>query len=394
MPKAQLKARPAAVSGNAAVLDIRRERGEWVVEFMSEPRNGTERLWFNLECTGAGGRRVRFAWMNAHLCLGTGSAEAMANARPVVRLDAGDWRRVKKVQVHERPLGGHFLTFTTPAPCRRVQAAFCYPYGPDDLKATLKKTRGIWDVEAIGLTGKGRELLRVHAAADKKRPGRPGVYIVARQHSGEVPGTWVLDGILRAVAAEEPARRLRRIEWWAVPFVDLDGAVEGNYGKDCFPIDFNRAWADMPMRPEVGAIQEDLRYFAEGRRRRLVLDLHGPGGGETRVYMMHPRKNAPKAQREAAKSLQECICAQIPEQPPERLGVVPEYGIRWNWRHNLSSWAWDGLNKTLGVTIETAYQPIGDGLWSDRDDYREIGRRLANAAAVWLTRRRKPKARP
>jgi hypothetical protein len=73
--------------------------------------------------------------------------------------------------------------------------------------------------------------------------------------------------------------------------------------------------------------------------------------------------------------------------------VVPEYGIRWNWRHNLSSWAWDGLDKTLGVTIETAYQPIGDGLWSDRDDYREIGRRIANAAAVWLTRRRKPKAR-
>lgn len=389
MPGAKLRVHPVALSGNGVVLDVRRTRGEWVVAFMSEPRNGTESLWFNLECTGAGGSRVRFLWLNAHLCLGTGSAEAMANVRPVMRMDGGDWQRVGHVEVQERRRGGHFVAFATPERCRRVQTAFCYPYGPDDLKITLRATERTWEVETIGLTGMGRELLRLHADADRKRPGRPGIYIVARQHAGEVPASWVLDGILRAVASEETGGQLRGVEWWAVPFVDLDGAIQGNYGKDCFPIDFNRSWAEMPMRPEVGAIQQDMRHFAEGRRRRLILDLHGPGGGETRLYMMHPRKNAPKAQREAAQSLQECISKQIPEQPPERLGVVPEYGIRWDWRHNLSSWAWDALGRTLGVTVETAYQPMYEGLWSDRDDYREIGRRIANAAAVWVTGKRR-----
>lgn len=391
MPRGRLKAGPAAVSGNGVVLKARRVGGDWVVEFMSEPRSGTESLWFNLECSGAGGSTVRFVWLNAHLCLGTGSAEAMENVRPVMRLDGGDWQRVKRVKVHERSGGGHFLAFTTPAPCRRVQVAFCYPYGPDDLNATLKATKSVWDVVTIGLTGEGRELLRLRAQADVKRTGRPGVYIVARQHAGEVPGSWVLDGILRAVAREKPGRGLRGVEWWVVPFVDLDGVLAGNYGKDCFPIDFNRAWADMPMRPEVGAIQKDLQYFVEGRSRRLVLDLHGPGGGETRMYLMHPRKDAPKAQREAAQGIEKCLRAQIPEQAPERLGVVPEYGTRWEWRHNLSSWAWGSLGKTLGVTIETAYQPLNEGQWSDRDDYREIGRRVANAAAAWVSRERKAK---
>jgi len=383
-----LKVGPAAVSGNGVVLDVRRERRSWVVEFMAESRNSPESLWFHLQCTGAGGRKIRFAWLNAHVCLGTGSAEAMANVRPVVRLDNGDWQRINEVEVVERPTGGHFLTFATPTPCRRAAVAFCYPYGPDELDATLKETGGFWEVEAIGLSAKGRQLLRLHAHPDRERRGRPGAYVVARQHSGETPGSWVLDGLLRAVAAEEPPGRLRGIEWWIVPFVDIDGAVEGNYGKDTLPIDFNRAWSPMPMRPEVHAIQSDLRYFAASRSRRFVLDLHGPGGGETRMYQFQCREDRPKAHRKATESFTPFFAAEIPEQPPENLGVVPRYGSRWDSNHTLSCWAWDELDKTLGLTIETAYQPMNDGAWSGREDYREIGRRVACAVAAWLTRRR------
>ena len=390
MPNPRLRVGPPAVSGNGVVLDVRRQRGEWVVEFMSEPRNAPECLWFNLDCIGAAGSRIRFLWSNAHLCLGTGSAEAMANVRPVVRLDGGDWERVPEVEVKQRPLGGHLVAFATPSPCRRAQAAFCYPYSPEDLGATLKKVKGCWQLAVIGLTGRGRGLLRLHSMADGDKQARPGVYIVARQHAGETPGSWVLDGILRAVAADKPTGSLRRVHWRAVPFADLDGVVAGDYGKDSFPVDFNRAWSAMPMRPEVAAIQQDMRHFAEGRPRRLVLDLHGPGGGETRAYVMYPRKDRPKAQQQAARSFQACFAAQIPEQPAERLGVVPDYGTRWEVGHNLSSWAWDGLNKTLAVTIETAYQPMNEGRWSDRDDYREIGRRIARAAAAWLLAARAP----
>jgi hypothetical protein len=179
-----------------------------------------------------------------------------------------------------------------------------------------------------------------------------------------------------------------------VPFVDLDGVVEGNYGKDSLPIDFNRAWASMPMRPEVAAIQRDTQCFADGRARRFVLDLHGPGGGETRIYQMHCRKDRPRAQRQAAQGFNTLFAAEIPEQPPERLRVVPEYGSRWDLNHNLSSWAWDHLGKTLAVTIETAYQPMNDGRWASRDDYGEIGHRVARAVAGWLTRRETRKVSP
>lgn len=388
MSSTALRVGPAKVSGNGVVLEVRREGGEWLVAFMCEPRNSPESLWFHLECTGAGGRRIRFAWLNAHVCLGTESAEAMANVRPVVRLDNGRWQRVRQVEVLKLPLGGHYLEFTTPAACRRAAAAFCYPYGPQDLQATLRHTHGFWAVETIGLTAKGRQLVRLHADAERKRSGRPGAYILARQHSGETPGSWVLDGLLRAVAAEHPPARLRRVEWWAVPFVDLDGVVEGNYGKDTLPIDFNRAWACMAMRPEVHAIQHDMQYFAEGRQRRLVLDLHGPGGGETRVYHLGCRRDRPRAHRRANDSFTPFLEAEISEQGPERAGVVPEYASRWDWNHAVKCWAWDELNETLGVTLETAYQPIQGTGWSTEEDYRQIGGRVARVAAAWLTRPR------
>lgn len=402
MASEELKVGPAPVSGNGAVTNVRRARGAWVVEFMSEPRTSPEPLWFHLRCEGAGQRRIRFVWLNADGCLGLGTAKSLRNVRPVLRLDDGPWRRVERVRLKRRTTGGQALTFATPAACCRASAAFCYPYGPDDLERTLMETGEVWDAETIGLTGNGRRLLRLRrcpvnsrgAGSKGRRKARPGAYVIARQHAGETPGSWVLDGLLRAVAATEAGPRhararhavpLREIDWWVVPLVDLDGAVEGNYGKDALPIDFNRAWSQMPMRPEVLAIQRDMRRFAGHVGRRLVLDLHAPGGGEKRFYMFLCGDDRPAPQREAGESLIPYVAAEFPEIPRHSLAVVPRYPSRWDKNHTATAWAWDHLDGTLGVTFETAYQAIGHGPWLEPEHYRDVGRRIARAAAAALS---------
>jgi hypothetical protein len=384
MPRSgELRAGPAAVSGNGVVLEMKSGRRGWTVEFMAEPRSSPEPLWFHLECEGAGERAVRFVWRNADGCLGLHRRRDLRNVRPVIRLDEGNWQRVERVRVLKRPAGGHELSFRTPAPCERVAAAFCYPYGLRELAQTIGETGDAWQREPIGLSGEGRPLLRLQGPAGTEGAQSAGVCVIARQHAGETPGSWALDGVLRAVAASDGGV-LRRVAWWVVPFVDVDGVVRGDYGKDAQPVDFNRAWSAQPMRPEVLALQRDLRRFAALHRRRLLLDLHAPGGGERSFYQYLPREGRPEEQRRAAGALASRLSASMEPFGTRPSVLVPDYPSRWDVNHTVTCWCWDWLDETPGVCIETPYQAIGDGAWPTPDDYRKLGRGIARGVAAWL----------
>jgi hypothetical protein len=325
---------------------------------------------------------VRFFWRNAALCLGLRDVASLTSVRPVVCMDDGEWRRVEETSLVQSPTGHVALQFETPEGCTDCSAAFCFPYGHSQLRRAVRETAGTWHIETLDVSAGGRPLVRL--LSPSAEGNEAGVYIVARQHSGETPGSWVLDGILRAVAGEDAGGPLHDADWWAVPFVNVDGVVEGDYGKDPMPADFNRAWAPMPLRPEVYAIQRDMMHFAGRYGRRLVLDLHAPGGGETGLYQFLPREGRPDEQRTAAESFAPLLAAQFPDVPAESISRVPDYPSRWDSNHTATCWAWDHLDGTLGVSIETSYQALTEEVRLLPEDYRDIGRRLAAVAVAWL----------
>lgn len=383
MSRRTVEVGPAPRCGNGKVLQVMTEEETATVGFMSEPRTSPQPLWFHLRADGVAERRMRFVWQNADGCLGLGSREHLENARPVASADGGAWQRIATTEVVERPEGGHILQFDAPPAKETLSVAFCYPYGPEDLHRTFRELRSVWECDAIGLTGAGRQLLRLRRPDPEREGCAAGVYVAARQHAGETPGSWVLDGLLREVAETEGAPGDgEALDWWVVPFVDLDGAVSGDYGKDALPYDFNRAWAPMPMRPEVQAIQQDMRRFAARRAPRFALDLHAPGGGETAFYHFHPREDRPEAQREIGQAFTPFLKEQFPEM--EEVSRVPRYASRWDTNETLTGWVWDHLKETPGISIETPYQHLGEGKWLEPDDYREIGRRVARAAAGFV----------
>lgn len=112
-----------------------------------------------------------------------------------------------------------------------------------------------------------------------------GIYVLGRQHSGEVTGNWEMDGMLRYLSSAEGADALERFAWWFVPFVDTDGVAEGYYGKDQAHNDLNRAWhRNFPRRIELRAVQQDMRVWQQTTQARLMLDMHAPGHGERESY--------------------------------------------------------------------------------------------------------------
>jgi predicted deacylase len=243
-----------------------------------------------------------------------------------------------------------------------------------EVEALVAETGGAWRADTIGFSQGARPLVRL--SNDPGAPGsdRPGLYVLARQHSGETPGSWVLDGFLRRLAEAGDAAPMV----WAVPLANIDGVEGGDYGKDNFPYDLNRAWGPAPMRHETLVLQRDARRFADRCRPVAGLDFHAPGGCQTEgVYAYVPD---PETEADAAAATRPWVAAFAEALGPglaaPKFGVVARYASRWA-TPGFRRFAWSELG-VPALTIETPYARCGRTVLT-RDVYRDVGRRLADA---------------
>lgn len=272
--------------GNVRVLKVWRDGDCLEVEFAPDPRGGIKTLWFDFRMNegeaqnpepppGTLALTLRFAGN----ITGGGTPDTL---RPVFREKDKNWIRLKAPDEVMSPDGISSLTWRLPYPAGPTEFAFCFPYGRDEFDTLLKRSKGYWEEREVGLTQEGRILKRVSNNIFKgceACPNPHGLYIVARQHAGETPGSWVLDGMLDAISRAKP------VNWcvWAVPFANLDDVLSGAYGKDPYPYDLNRAWGiGKPMRHETLVMQKDIHRWAERCKPELVLDLHAPGACDIR----------------------------------------------------------------------------------------------------------------
>jgi hypothetical protein len=326
----------------------------------------------------------------ADALLGGGSAKGVC---PVYKTERRDWERVEAVAAAEAADGQPLLSWRVPGNEGTVRVALCYPYGEAEREMLVRKLAPVFRSDAIGL------------ANSHGQPGsaRPGIYCVARQHAGETPGSWVLDGFLRGIAAAGEDAPLT----WAVPFVDEDGVHAGRYGKDSFPWDFNRAWGaggfpheqydelgSQPMRFEVRCIQADLSRWVRRCRPLAVLDFHAPGMCEAEgIYCFLRDLAADGSPTEADRGW----IAAFREKLGETLAAVPfahsgRYHSRWN-TARIADYAGDVL-KLRAFSFETPYGRAGDTVLT-RETYQRAGQYLAAAVcSVSCQRTTSPDEKP
>lgn len=130
---------------------------------------------------------------------------------------------------------------------------------PDFRLGVLCKSRGGRDVELVEIGG-----------------GKTGnaILLTSRHHCQEMAATHALEGIMRAVLADDAfGREFRsRHTLYVVPFVDKDGVEDGDQGKGRIPRDHGRDYGGESIYSETAAI----RNLIERVRPFLVLDLHCP----------------------------------------------------------------------------------------------------------------------
>ncbi|MEW6355704.1 MAG: M14-type cytosolic carboxypeptidase [Planctomycetota bacterium] len=268
-----------------------------VVTFLAPWDSSPLPMWFHFCIRGAKGWTVRFVLMNANRCLGGESSYANLRVRPVVTDDPPTmrpserrWRRIPKKDLSHNSTTGQF-SFSARIGSDEAYVAHCFPYGLaewQELVSDFSRNRCLIP-GIIGKTAMGRAIPHARITEGPAR-GKKVIWLTARHHSGETPGSWALEGTLRWLLSDDRrARDLRsRYRFRVVPFADLDGVIEGYYGKERAPLDFNRAYIEDTPRPEVGHILREV--LAMGARNLAFFDYHAPGaGGPHQVFLKEHR---------------------------------------------------------------------------------------------------------
>ncbi|MGC9347558.1 MAG: hypothetical protein ACP5JG_05415 [Anaerolineae bacterium] len=366
----------AVAYGNACETTIDVDGETLVVTFAPDPHGGPETLWFRFRLRRRGDAdpegdvtRIRLVLKHAYNMLGGNDLLTM---RPVVRTEAVGWKRLPMGTTHDLADGRSQVAWTVDAPEDYLDIAYCYPYGMDEIELLLEETDGYWRPDTIGASQSARPLVRLSNSYGEENGQRPGLYLLARQHAGEVSGSWVLDGFLRHIATLGDDAPLV----WAVPLTNIDGVEQGDYGKDNFPYDLNRAWGRPPMRHEVLVFQNDMRRWRDRCKPVLGIDFHAPGACESSgVYAYIPDPNVDRAAHDVVKSWSDRTQATLsPKYAAEDFARVARYPSRWE-TPSFRSYGWYQLGVPC-ITYENPYAMVGDHVLTI-EDYREIGARIA-----------------
>ena len=364
--------------GNGLLLGADESGGRSALRFAAEPRNCPQALWFHFRLSGLGGRGVRVVLANPEQTLG---GSDWSRNRPVCRCGDGPWARLGLPGRVDTAGGRVEWAWDIDADADEIEMAHCFPYQLAELEATLARLEGAFQAEMIGVTLAGRPMPRVF----NRLPGgnQPGVFLTARHHAGETPGSWALDGLMRHVAAH--TRLFEKIAWWAVPMVNLDDVIAGSYGKDPFPHDCNRAYGPgTPRRPEAFAVMRDAGRLKDTCTRMLFIDIHAPGHPERANYVpLRGWDNDSPITPIGEEFANRFLAAQPADIRSPKAHVTPKPGGNDVYAGTSSrTWAQTVLG-VEAISLEISYQGNEEKDYAV-EDYHRLGAALAETAAQWV----------
>ena len=356
-----------AVEGDTITLrpDLRDTQGHW--------------FYWHVRVRQAAGRTLRFVFPN-NACIGTRG--------PAVSFDAGaTWRWLTNDIF---PHADHF-DVTLPDDAHDVRLAMTIPYGPAQLDAFLAHLDPAASItrETLCTSNAGHDvpLLRI---GNRDNPDTR-VLVTARHHACESMASFVLEGMLAAALAD--AALMQRVELMLIPFVDHDGVVAGDQGKNRAPHDHNRDYGGDSVHRETAAIRELIPQWSAGRL-RVGIDLHCPWlrnnpageGHNEKVYQVGKQDPAQWAQQQRfGKLLEANLTGELPYQQSNDL----PFGEDWNTGSNYGSfksstrWIAEQEGVELATTFEIPYANA-QGVEVHIEPCRTLGRDILAALRAYL----------
>ncbi len=333
---------------------------------------------------GAAGRTLTFNFTGAY------GGTVVGVRGPVVSFDRGaTW---------SYPLDGasgqSSFTYTFPTDADEVWFYECHPYHQSDWEAFLVRhadKRGTsFETGVLCQTKKGRDV-------EKARFGcltnpKYTMLLTSRHHASETVATYALEGFLDAVLADDELGAWLRanVEVMVVPFMDKDGCMDGDQGKNRSPHDHNRDYTEF-IHPETTATVAWIKEHTDDQL-DVWIDLHCPWirGGENEYVYSPLKKDVNNRNGAAALTfdaiLEQLQCGSLNYKASDDL----PYGQSWNTGGNYEA-GWSSINWAintlpvikLGHTFEIPFANA-NGAVVTPDKVRDLGRDIAKTLRVFL----------
>lgn len=349
------------IHGNFIGGNIVVERIENDTVYLERDLRDTEGDWFywSFCVEGAAGRTLTFIFPSKHRVGRFGAA---------VSHDLTAW--------HWSESGsGNSFTYTFAKGEDRVYFAHNMLYHPSHFDAFC--TRMELTQEVFCKSVKGRPLPAIRFGKGDK-----WLLLTARHHACEATGSYVLEGVIEQLLTCLPDG----YSVLAVPFVDYDGVVDGDQGKNRRPYDHNRDYTDTPIYEVV----EKMMVFGREHNLCYTFDFHSPWHmGKQNDYVFFSRSTEamePQIDR-FGKHMKE-------ETAANELKYTGDWDVGPNeaWNNENSPNSKNYFSKQpsvlLSVTTETPYFGVTDGMGRiSREAMLELGHAFGRSIVRYLSER-------
>ena len=381
---------PSALRGDV-VVDDRLPAGNVVCEGVEgdvvrvrQDLRDTKGPWFYwaFRVTGAAGRTLRFDFTDKS----TGGGPVGVRG-PVVTTDRG--------KSYSYPLDGKTKTDSfawTFAPDQdEVWFYECHPYLPEDWRSFLDAhaaDRGkVFESGVLCRTKKGRPVPNARFGCLRGEP-KYRILMTSRHHCSETMATFVLEGTCAAFfGKDELGEWLRKnVELMVVPFIDYDGSVDGDQGKNRAPHDHNRDYGSWIHR-ETKAMTEWVRDHA-GNRLDAYVDLHCPWiRGLYNEFLYTPGKSPvfpyinPGEEFRFSRLLERIQCGSMRYRASDDLPFGKAWNTNTNYSQGLTCIQWAASNLPSLRLCRTFEVPFANanGAVVTPESCRDLGRDLAKS---------------
>jgi hypothetical protein len=350
--------------------------------FLHQDLRDTSGTWFywHFRVSGAAGRTLAF-----HFTRG----KVLGPQGPCYSLDRGlswQWLGPTRTNTSDTPPEDGF-GFRFSADAAEVRFCVAIPYQESDLARFLARHPQEPALRAATLctTAKLRAAELLYLGRMDDRP-RYRLAFTCRHHACESVASYVLEGLMEAVLADDATGRWYRRETAIVvlPMMDKDGVEAGDQGKNRKPHDHNRDYAGESIYATVAAVKKLLPAWSQGKL-DMAIDLHCPVLGDSLIqFIGGPQEDIWQRTLQLSKTLESIQKSPLRHDSQRN---VP-FGTSWNREAarktaTFSGWASSLPGIRIATTIEMPYSQVMRTPVT-ADAARQLGRDLAEAIKIYL----------